>query len=322
MSLVTKIDERLAIIDSHDLGMTGRTSSYVLLEEDITLFEPSSSPSVPYIKNGLKELGIKLEDISNIVVTHIHLDHAGGAGLLLESCPNAKVIVHPKGARHLINPSRLIAGAKAVYGEKFEELFSPIVPISEDRILIMNDGESLRISQDSVLTFYDTPGHANHHFSILDHKSNSMFTGDTIGIFYQELLPDGLEFYLPSTSPNQFDPEAMAKSAAFYESLKLNALHFSHYGVSPNPQHAIDAMRRWLPIFLECAQKGMEQSKPFSLENAAEYVKIELQNQVFSYLDQQGIPRSHRVYDILALDLSVCAMGLVDTFYKKMKSDT
>jgi hypothetical protein len=149
-----------------------------------------------------------------------------------------------------------------------------------------------------------------------------MFTGDTIGIFYQELLPDGLEFYLPSTSPNQFDPEAMEKSAAFYESMKLNALNFSHYGVSTNPTHAINAMREWLPIFLECAQKGMELSKPFSLENAAEHVKIELQNQVFSYLDQQGIPRSHRVYNILALDLSVCAMGLVDACYKKMKSGT
>lgn len=322
MSLVTKIDERFAIIDSHDLGMTGRTSSYVLLEEDITLFEPSSSPSIIHIKKGLDELGVNLDEIANIIVTHIHLDHAGGAGLLLESCPNAKIVVHPKGAKHLINPSRLITGAKAVYGDKFDELFSPIVPVPENRILIKNHEDTLRIGPDSLLTFYDSPGHANHHFSIFDHKRNGMFTGDTLGIFYQELLPDGIEFYLPSTSPNQFNPEAMERSAAFYESLHLSSVNFSHFGVSLHPQKAIDAMRKWLPVFLESAEKGISKSKPFSLENAAEHVKLELHKSVSAYLDEKGVPRTHRVYDILELDLSVCAMGLVDTCIKRMKSST
>lgn len=320
MSLVTKMDERSAIIDSHDLGMTGRTSSYVLLEENITLFEPSSSPSVPHIKNGLNDLGVRLEDISYIIVTHVHLDHAGGAGLLLESCPNAKVVVHPKGARHLIDPSRLIAGAKAVYGEQFDGLFSPIVPVPEDRIIAISDGESIQIGPDSKLTFYDTPGHANHHFSILDHKSMSLYTGDTIGIYYQELLSEGLEFYLPSTSPNQFNPEAMLKAADLFDSLDLNAIHFSHFGVSRNPKTATAALREWLPVFIRAAETGAGQTGVHSLEKAAERVKMELQKEIHAYLDLKGIPNTHSVYRILDLDLSVCAMGLVDAYAKKIKS--
>ncbi|WP_347880551.1 MBL fold metallo-hydrolase [Metabacillus flavus] len=166
---------------------------------------------MPHIKSGLSELGLSVTAIKYIIVTHVHLDHAGGAGLLLKECPDAKIIVHPKGARHLVCPERLIAGAKAVYKEDFDVLFDPVIPVPEERILIMGDKEQLAISENCVLEFIDSPGHANHHFSIFDPISKGIFAGDVLGIVYED---DSFgRFCLPSTSPNQFNPEAMLKSA-------------------------------------------------------------------------------------------------------------
>lgn len=160
----------------------------------------------------MEQLGFSLAQVKYIIVTHIHLDHAGGAGLLVKECPHAKVVVHPKGKRHLINPKKLAAGARAIYGESFSELFDPIVPIAEERLLIKEDGDTLQIGPNCSLEFLDTPGHAKHHFSIYDPISNGMFTGDTVGIRYQQLINEGVGLFLPSTSPNQFSPHDMKSS--------------------------------------------------------------------------------------------------------------
>ena len=141
-----QLNERIHLIDGHDLGMTERTGIYVIQEEELTIVETSASPSIKYVKEGLKALGISLDEVKYIIVTHIHLDHAGGAGLLIQECPNAKVVVHPKGARHLADPSRLISwGEGGIWRKVFEELFEPIVPIDEDRLLVKGEGDKLKI---------------------------------------------------------------------------------------------------------------------------------------------------------------------------------
>src|SRR5699024_1559836 len=155
---------------------------YVIGEEALTLVETGPSPSVKYIKQGMEDLGFTLDQVQYIIVTHIHLDHAGGAGLFIQACPNATIVVHPKGARHLADPKRLASSARAVYGDSFQELFEPIVPVPEERLLVKGEGDTLKIGPDCTLTFYDTPGHAKHHFSIYDPVSNGIFTGDTVGI--------------------------------------------------------------------------------------------------------------------------------------------
>src|SRR5699024_3313227 len=196
----------IRMIDGYDLGLPGRTGIYVLEEEELTLVETGPSPSVPYILKGLEELGYRPEAVRNVIVTHIHLDHAGGAGLLLQSCPEARVGVHPRGARHLADPSRLIQGARMVEGAQFASLSDPTVPIREERILVRQDQETLSIGPDRTLTFLDSPGHAKHHFSIYDPVSRGLFTGDTAGVQYMQSKEFGFPFYLPTTSPNQFDP--------------------------------------------------------------------------------------------------------------------
>ncbi|MED4532878.1 MBL fold metallo-hydrolase [Metabacillus fastidiosus] len=316
MANIHKIDERLTIIDSMDLRKKNRTSTYILQDGKIALFEPSASPSIPYIIEGLRELNIPLEKIDYIIVTHIHLDHAGGAGLLLEKCPNAKLVVHSKGARHMINPERLIASAKSVYGDDFDRLFDPIVAVPEDRVIIMNDKETLQMSEKCTLTFYNSPGHANHHFSIHDSVTGGIFTGDTVGIFYSQLLEKGLELYLPATSPNQFNPDAMLASAKLFEDLGAKKIYFSHFGVSEHPQKVFTELRKWVPAFIEAGKNGVRKADNNSFESLTEAVVKELDNIIFSYLQEQNIYLDDEITEIIKLDIFVSSQGIVDYFQK------
>jgi len=317
MTNVYQLSDRLFLIDAMDLNRKGRTGTYVLKEDQLTIIETSASPSIPYILDGLKQLDLSPEDIKYIIVTHIHLDHAGGAGLLLKHCKDAKVVVHPRGARHLADPSRLIKGARAVYGEKFDQLFDPILPIPEERLIIKEHGETLDISTTCRLTFYDTPGHARHHFSIHDSVSNGIFSGDTIGIYYDELKKDGIDLILPSTSPNQFDPDEMLQSTSLIESLNVKSIYFSHFGVCHDPNKVFSAVRKWVPIFMEACETGLKNVSHDNMKEAIQAVESKLVEKVKDYLSSLGVPDDHDIYDILSLDLQVCAMGLVDYFVKK-----
>jgi glyoxylase-like metal-dependent hydrolase (beta-lactamase superfamily II) len=303
------------LIDLFDLGMAERTGSYVLQEDDVTIIETSASPSIPHLLNGLEQLQVNLEKIKYIIVTHIHLDHAGGVGLFLEKCPNAKVVVHPRGKRHLINPTRLIAGARAVYGEAFDSLFNPILPVPEDRLITMEDGETLTIGEDRKLTFYDTPGHAKHHFSIYDSKSKGIFSGDTIGILYTAIKE--FDFVLPTTSPNQFHPDEMLASLEKIEKLEVEKVYFGHYGMSSNPQAVYDQMRKWVPYFVEVGERILHEKKDDSFAEKSQAVAEELGEGVESFLTEKGYSTEHEVFNYLKLDLQVCAMGIVDYLEKK-----
>ncbi|MCP8968930.1 MBL fold metallo-hydrolase [Ectobacillus ponti] len=309
--------ERLYIIDDYDLGEPERTGTYVLLEEKVTIVETCASPSLPYILKGLGELGVSLSDVAYIIVTHVHLDHAGGAGLLMEKCPNAKLIVHPRGARHLIDPVKLIQGARAVYGEQFDRLFDPIVPIPEERVMTVQDGETLQISDARTLTFYHTPGHALHHIGIHDSLTNGIFTGDTIGIFYQGL--GDFELYLPSTSPTQFQPDAMLASLERIRSLHVDRIYFGHYGMSVNVQEVYRQVAAWLPQFLEMGQSVFAAQTDFPAASA-ELAKVMLAR-VHEFLSENGAEVSESAQNVLRLDMEVSAMGLIDYLVKQAQAE-
>lgn len=318
MKKAEKLLDNIYLIDGFDLQMPQRTGTYVLTEEKLTIIETSASPSVPHILDGIKELGYSPSDLEYVIVTHIHLDHAGGAGLLLESCPNAKVVVHPRGKRHLADPSRLIAGARAVYGEKFDLLFDPIIPVPEERLIEKNDRETLTIGRDVTLTFYDTPGHSNHHFSIYHPKVKGIFTGDTCGVRYPEVAKNGIELYLPSTSPNQFHPEKMFNSIQLYQSLNPDYIFFGHYGLSANPEEVYRQVTSWLDKFMEIAEQAYQQGN--SDGEKVSLTEEKLLEAVSRHLDAKGIGRDHEVYRIVKIDMNICAMGLVDYLNKKDKN--
>ena len=313
---IYRIDSQISLVDLMDLSLKERTGSYILNEEALTVIETSASPSIPHLKKGLSKLNINPEDIQYIILTHIHLDHAGGAGLFLKECPNARIIVHPKGKRHLIDPTRLITGAKAVYGDKFEELFHPIVPIPEDRIIVMAHGEQLSLSEGCTLTFYHTPGHANHHISIYDSASNGMFTGDTCGIQY---TIGSKRFYFPSTSPNQFDPEQMRNSISMYRSLNLDRLYFGHYGVTEEVSFALSEVEKWLDLFMEKSEG--KYSAHVTMEENIKAITTLLYELTSNELVQKGIEPDNPVFRLLQLDMNVSAMGIVDYLNKRHKGD-
>jgi glyoxylase-like metal-dependent hydrolase (beta-lactamase superfamily II) len=309
-----KLAENLYLIDDFDLSLEKRTGTYVLTEKKLTLIETSASPSVPYILEGLKQLQFKPEDVDYIIVTHIHLDHAGGAGLLLTHCPNAKLVVHPKGARHLSDPSRLIAGAKAVYGNKFDDLFNPILPVPEGKIIIKEHEEELTIGSGCTLKFFNSPGHANHHFSIFHPALNGMFTGDTAGVTYPQLAVEGIELYLPSTSPNQFNPGKMLHSISMYEKMDLDYIFFGHYGMSRNPKEVYRQIKEWIEVFVKAGKLGMAEGGSFEQQTHA--ARDELASRVKGYLSEKGVPNDHPVFETLSIDMEVCSMGLIDYLQK------
>lgn len=307
-----RLDERITLIDGFDMDIPNRTGTYVIDEEELTLIETGPSPSVKYIKKGLERLGFALEQVKYIIVTHIHLDHAGGAGLLLRECPNAKVVVHPRGERHLIDPSKLAAGARAIYGDSFSEIYDPIIPIPEDRLIVKTEGDTLKIGPDCTLKFYNTPGHSKHHFSIYDPVSNGMFTGDTTGVRYEQLIQEGIDLYLPTTSPNHFNPNDMEESIERIRKMNLDRVYFGHFGMTEQPDEALQQVLNWLEIYVEEGEQVMMEGIGY------DELASRLLEKVKRHLRTKGIPDEHEIYIILNLDMQISALGIVD-YFQKMK---
>lgn len=305
-----KLNERIHLIDGYDMGMPERTGTYVINENELTIVETGPSPSIKHVKEGLQALGYSLDRVKYIIVTHIHLDHSGGVGLLLQDCPNAQVVVHPRGARHLAEPERLIAGAKAVYGDKFEDLFDPILPVPENRLLIKGEADTLKIGTACTLEFLDTPGHSKHHFSIYDPISNGLFTGDTVGVRYSQLNREGIGLYLPSTSPNQFDPDDMQQAIDRMLGMELDAIYYGHYGMTNEPDKALRQVSEWLTLFMEEARTVVAE------KGGQDLLAERLSKLVQDYLKEQGVADDHKELAIIDLDMEVSAMGIIDYFSK------
>lgn len=310
---VFPVDERTFCVDGFDMGTAKRTGSYVLDERPhgVALIETGPSISIPYIKHALKSKGITPDEIKYIIVTHIHLDHAGGAGLLLKECPKAKVIVHPAGKRHLENPERLIQGAKAIYGAQFNDFFEPVLPVPGPALMEMKNKSTLTLSPGRKLTFYHTPGHARHHFSIMDSRTNTFFTGDTLGIRYPQLEESGVHLFLPSTSPNQFDPDAMLNSVSLAENLQPDRIAFGHFFISEEPAKVYRDINKWLPVFIEKGKYVLKKNQDWNA------LKEILLAEVKRELDEFGIPEDDPVYEVIQLDLTVSSLGIVDYLTKQ-----
>jgi len=192
--------------------------------------EAGTAPGVPRLLAWLDAQGIAREQVRYLIVTHVHLDHAGGAGALLRELPAAKLVVHPRGARHLIDPSKLVAGATAVYGAAaVQRMYGEIPPIAEARVIAPADGERLPLG-DGELQFLDTPGHARHHFCIWDALSRGFFTGDTFGLSYREFDGPGGAFLIPTTTPVQFEPEAWEATLERLLAYQPQRMFLTHYG--------------------------------------------------------------------------------------------
>ena len=180
---------------------------------------------MPRVLETLRAKGLRPEQVDYVILTHVHLDHAGGAGLLLSKLGNAKLTVHPRGARHVVDPQKLIEGTVAVYGETaMRRTYGEIMPVPRARIVETPHQSTLKLNG-RELVFFDTPGHARHHVCVLDSRSGHLFAGDTFGLSYRELDCDGHQYVFPTSSPVQFDPGAEHRSLDLILSLKPCAIY-------------------------------------------------------------------------------------------------
>jgi glyoxylase-like metal-dependent hydrolase (beta-lactamase superfamily II) len=206
-------------------------AAYLVVERGRAAFiDCGTNHSIPRLLDALQQTGLSPDAVDWLVLTHVHLDHAGGAGELMARLPHARLVVHPRGARHMIDPSRLWAGASAVYGEAvMERDYGRLRPIPAERVVEAPDGHPVDLAG-RILTCLDTPGHARHHNAIWDPASGSCFTGDTFGLSYREFDTEAGAFIVPTTTPVQFDPDALHASIERLCALEPAALYPTHFG--------------------------------------------------------------------------------------------
>lgn len=235
-------------------GMNTVFAVYLIPESDGVLIEPGPAATIPFIQDGMKQLG--MEDLAYIIPTHIHMDHAGGIGTLAELFPGAKVLVHPRGFKHAVDPSRLINSTKMVFGDEFELRFGPIAPVQKSQILVPEDGEIIPINGRALQIIY-APGHAPHHMVIFDHSLKGLFCGEALGFPSQ-----GAEiFLLPAVAPPSFDQDLYLETIERLSHLEPQMLFYSHGGVELEPDKLISMVAENTRIFGDMVLAGLKEGQ-------------------------------------------------------------
>lgn len=213
-------------------------AAYLVVDSGRAAFIDSGTQrAVPRLLGALAQLGLSPQAVDWVLPTHVHLDHAGGCGGLMQALPRARLRVHPSDARHLIDPSVLEASTRAVYGDDaFERAYGRLVPIPADRVDPVDEGDAVQVGSRRLLAAH-TPGHARHHICYWDARSAGWFAGDTFGVSYRELDVDGRPWLHPATTPTQFDPEALKTSIARLVACQPEAMYLTHYAAVRDPAH-------------------------------------------------------------------------------------
>ncbi|MER7133221.1 MBL fold metallo-hydrolase [Streptosporangium saharense] len=257
MDNITALGGEVYEIDTRMAGYSGITAGYLILGDRPCLVETGTATSAPVVRDALASLGVGPGDLATIVVTHIHLDHAGGVGDLAGFYPEAEIVVHEKGARHLADPSRLMASARMVWGDKLDVLFGEMSPTEAARIRALGDTGSVDLGNGRTLSSHYSPGHAKHHVGLIDSGTGDLYVGDAAGVY----LPQTGDLR-PATPPPDFDLRTALDSIALFEALGPQRLLFSHYGpvddVQATLERSAEELRVWVDLTRQAHSAGMD----------------------------------------------------------------
>lgn len=291
-----------------DLYRPGLAACYLVRSGDrLAFIDTGTAHTVPRLLALVREIGLTPGHVDYVIPTHVHLDHAGGAGALMAACPNARLVAHPKAAPHLIDPAKLAAGATAVYGEAaFARDFGELRPVPEDRVIVAEDG--LVIDLDGrALTFIDTPGHANHHGCLYDAATRAWFTGDTFGISYREFDTAAGPWLFAPTTPVAFDPEAWQRSLDRLLEPGPEAMYLTHYCRVDRPERLVGQLRKSIKDLsqIALAEEGRDDDgRPERLQTA-------VTRHLRAAAREHGVALEDAEIDrLLAVDLDLNAQGL------------
>lgn len=285
-------------------------AAYLIVEKGRAAFiDCGTNYAVPRMLAALADAGLTAEQVDWLILTHVHLDHAGGAGELMAHLPRAQLMVHPRGARHMIDPSQLWAGASAVYGEEvMDATYGRLRPIPAERVTEAPDSHVVSLAGRPLLCL-DTPGHARHHICIYDERANACFTGDTFGLSYRELDTANGPIILPTTSPVQFDPDALHASIRRLIALKPEAMYLTHFDRVEHPAQLADDLHAQIDAMVAVAREADRRENNASKRH--DVMKERLADLYLSRAQAHGWTGDRApLLDVLAMDVELNAQGL------------
>ena len=301
----TALADGITAIDT-EYARPQQDASHLVVEQGRAAFvDTGVNASVPLLLEALEAQALDVGDVDYVFVTHVHLDHAGGAGLLLRSLPNARLVVHPRGAPHMVDPTRLVAGTEAVYGrEATRELYGDIRPVEPGRILEAADGDTISLAGREFGLFF-TEGHARHHYCLHDPASRGVFTGDSFGVSYRELDTTAGPIIFPTSTPVHFDPPEAHRSVDRILAHEPDWVYLTHYSrVGPVERLAVQ-MHAGIDAFVAIARRCAD----------APDRKRRLEAALFDYflerLDEHGYEGDRdSAWHVLDIDVRLNALGL------------
>lgn len=284
------------------------TAAYLRTAGDECAFvETHTGHAVPRLLSALDAHGLRPEQVRWVVVTHAHLDHAAGAGTLLAKCPNATLLAHPRAARHLIDPSKLVASATQVYGEaRFAELYGRIEPIPAERVKALDDGATFELGG-ATLRVHHTAGHAKHHFIVEDSAIETVYTGDTFGLVYPA-LQHGKRFAIATTSPTDFDPIEARKSIDKVLSLGAKAACLTHFDEIRDLDEVARQLRGWIDRSERFRDEAAASDEP--LPAMTKRIEEKLRAAIDEDVKARGIPFGADDWKLLSLDIELNSQGI------------
>mgnify|MGYP001275664940 CR=1 FL=1 len=304
-SAITHYADGISAIDTEYYRQQLDASHLIVRNGRAAFVDTGPATALPKLLAALEAKDLAREQVDYVLLTHVHLDHAGGAGSLMRELPNATLVVHPRGARHMIDPSKLVAGSIQVYGEEaFKRLHGEVLPVPQERVRVVDDGERLELGGSS-LELIHTEGHARHHYCIVDQDSDSIFSGDSFGISYRVFDSPAGAFIYPTTTPVQFDPEQAHATVDRILAYAPQAVFLTHYSrVTDVPRLAAD-LHRDLDEFVRIARRHAERADPQGA------IAKDLEWYLRRRLDEHGVDLPEAlISDWLAMDVQLNAQGL------------